>query len=162
MAKDADGIGIRPATPADAGALANILTSVGWFEHLLPADIAARIRHVAGNLVRLAESPGHDILVAEKADGDLVGYLNMHRQPCLQFPTPEGYISELFIHADHRGKGIGGRLLDDAERLARERGWWRLHLANHRERDSYRRGFYESRGWKERPAMADFVLSLRE
>jgi hypothetical protein len=42
-----------------------------------------------------------------------------------------------------------------------ERGWWRLHLANHRERDSYRRGFYESRGWKERPAMADFVLSLR-
>lgn len=155
-------IRIRPATPDDAGALTDVLKSVGWFEEMLPEDPAARLRFVAANLSRLAETEGHDILVAELEDGSLAGYLNMHRQPCLTFVTPEGFISELFIHADWRGKGIGGRLLEAAERMARERGWWRLHLVNHRERDSYRRNFYESRGWKERPQMADFILNLRD
>jgi GNAT superfamily N-acetyltransferase len=102
----------------------------------------------------------HDILVAELDDGIIAGYLNMHRQPCLTFATPEGFISELFVHEDWRGRGVGGRLLEEAERLARDRGWWRLHLVNHRERDSYRRKFYESRGWEERPQMADFILKL--
>lgn len=151
---------VRPAEPKDAGALLDVVTSVGWFDETLPDDPAQRVRVVAGNLVRLAESAVHDILVAELKDGGIAGYLNMHRQPCLTFATPEGFISELFIHSDWRGKGIGGRLLEEAERLARERGWWRLHLVNHRERDSYRRGFYESRGWEERPQMADFVLRL--
>lgn len=151
---------IRPATAADAGALVEVVSSVGWFEEMLPADPAVRVRVIAANLVRLTESPVHDILVAELDDGGIAGYLNMHRQPCLTFATPEGFVSELFIRDDFRGKGIGGRLLDEAERLARERGWWRLHLVNHRERDSYRRGFYESRGWEERPQIADFILRL--
>jgi GNAT superfamily N-acetyltransferase len=154
-------IRIRPATADDAGGLADVMVTVGTFQNL-PADPAARVRHVAGNLSRLLGVAGHDLLVAELADGDLVGYLNMHRQPCLHFATPEGFISELFIHADFRGKGIGGQLLDQAEKLARERGWWRLHLVNNRERDSYRRKFYESRGWTERPPMADFVLDLQD
>lgn len=161
MSDGGTAIRIRPATAADAGALAEVMSTIETFQNL-PKDPAARVRHVAANLSRLVDIAGHDILVAEGADGDLVGYLNMHRQPCLHFATPEGFISELFIHADHRGKGIGGRLLDEAEKLARDRGWWRLHLVNHRERDSYRRGFYASRGWSERPAMADFVLSLQE
>lgn len=160
MNAKASTVRVRPAVAADAGALTEVLTSVGWFEDVLPADPAVRIRLVAGNLVRLAETSAHDILVAELDDGGIAGYLNMHRQPCLTFATPEGFISELFIRDDCRGKGIGGRLLDEAERLARERGWWRLHLVNHRERDSYRRGFYESRGWSERPELADFVLTL--
>ncbi len=153
---------IRPAKATDAGGLVEVVTSVGWFDEMLPDDPAQRVRVVAGNLVRLAETEAHDILVAEIEDGGIAGYLNMHRQPCLTFATPEGFISELFIHADFRGKGIGGRLLEEAERLARERGWWRLHLVNHRERDSYRRGFYESRSWEERPQMADFVLRLHK
>jgi len=160
MNADATKVRIRPATPDDAGTLSEVLISVGWFEDLLPEDPAQRVRFVAGNLRRLAESPGHDILVAEVGQGGIAGYLNMHRQPCLHFATPEGFISELFIHSDWRGKGIGGQLLDEAERLARERGWWRLHLVNHRERESYRRGFYETRGWEERPELADFVLTL--
>jgi len=155
-----EAIRIRSATAADAGALVDVLTSVGWFDEMLPADPVMRVRMVAANLVRLVETEGHDIIVAELDDGGIAGYLNMHRQPCLIFATPEGFISELFIRDDYRGKGIGGRLLTEAERLARERGWWRLHLVNHRERDSYRRGFYESRGWTERPELADFVLML--
>jgi GNAT superfamily N-acetyltransferase len=160
MASDSRAVRIRPATTEDAAGLMEVVSSVGWFDEMLPDDPAQRVRVIAGNLVRLAESPVHDILVAELQDDGIAGYLNMHRQPCLTFATPEGFISELFIRDDCRGKGIGGRLLEEAERLARERGWWRLHLVNHRERDSYRRGFYESRGWEERPDMADFVLRL--
>ncbi len=161
MATDGDAIRVRPATTGDAGALAEFLITIEWFKNL-PADPAARVRHVAANLSRLVDNAGHDLLVAEIGDGVIVGYLNMHRQPCLNFATPEGFISELFIHPKHRGKGIGGELLMRAEKLAQERGWWRLHLVNHRERDSYRRKFYESRGWTERAAMADFILNLQE
>ncbi|MEM9684873.1 MAG: GNAT family N-acetyltransferase, partial [Pseudomonadota bacterium] len=103
----------------------------------------------------------HDLLLAETDAGAIAGYLNMHGQPCLTFDGDEGFVSELFVHADHSGKGIGSLLLDEAVRLGRERGWWRLHLVNNREAESYRRGFYQARGWTERERMADFVLLLK-
>lgn len=152
---------IRPAVREDAAALADILTSVGTFDAVLPAGKAARVERVAANLDRLVGVPGRDTLVADVADFGVAGFLNMHCQPCLALDGSEGFVSELFIHADCQGKSLGGALLAEAERLARERGWWRLHLVNHRERESYRRGFYAGHGWQERKPMVDFVRLLK-
>lgn len=152
---------VRPARVEDAAALAALLTSVGIFEHILPAGTAARTARVADNLKRLIGVPGHDTLIADIDGRRAVGYLNMHCQPCLTLDGEEGFVSELFIHADCQGAGVGSALLAEAERLARARGWWRLHLVNHRERESYRRGFYAAHGWQERTPMADFVLLLK-
>lgn len=155
-------IRLRPADADDATALAEILTSVGTFDAILPPAGAARVDRVATNLRRLVGRPGHDLLLAETAAGSVAGYLNMHSQPCLSFDGEEGFVSELFVHGGHSGKGIGSLLLDEAVRLGRERGWWRLHLVNNREAESYRRGFYQAQGWTERERMADFVLLLKQ
>lgn len=153
---------IRPAAMGDAPALADILTSVGTFELVLPEEAAARTGRVAENLKRLIGVPGHDTLVAEVANFGVAGFLNMHCQPCLALDGSEGFVSELFVHADCHGQGVGGTLLAEAERLARERGWWRLHLVNNRDRESYRRGFYAGHGWQERAPMVDFVRLLKD
>jgi GNAT superfamily N-acetyltransferase len=161
MQSEKAAVTVRPATLEDAPALAGALTTIGIFEKILPAGEKARAARVAENLERLIGVPGHDILVADIDGRCAAGYLNMHCQPCLTLDGAEGFISELFIHADCQGMGVGSALLAEAERLARERGWWRLHLVNHRERESYRRGFYAAHGWQERAPMADFVLLLK-
>ena len=43
---------------------------------------------------------------------------------------------------------------------AQKRGCSRLSLVNMRQRESYQRGFYKSRGWQERPEAANFILIL--
>jgi GNAT superfamily N-acetyltransferase len=161
MADAGTAVTIRPAKVEDAAALVSLLASVGIFESVLPADEAARIERVAENLRALVGVSGHDTLVADVEGHSAAGFLNMHCQPCMALDGAEGFVSELFIHADCQGQGIGSALLGEAERLARDRGWWRLHLVNHRERESYRRGFYAAHGWQERTPMADFVLMLK-
>jgi GNAT superfamily N-acetyltransferase len=73
---------------------------------------------------------------------------------------PEGYVSELFVAEGARGRGVGTRLIEAVEALARERGCSRLLLLNVRERESYERGFYAARGWQERPGVANFIKPL--
>jgi GNAT superfamily N-acetyltransferase len=73
---------------------------------------------------------------------------------------PEGYISELFVRAGARGRGIGGQLLKIVEREAKERDSQRLSLINLRGRESYQRQFYVKAGWQERSEAANFILPI--
>jgi GNAT superfamily N-acetyltransferase len=73
---------------------------------------------------------------------------------------PEGYVSELFVAEAARGRGVGTRLIEAIESLARQRGCARLMLLNVRERESYQRGFYTTRGWHERLNVANFIKPL--
>ena len=75
---------------------------------------------------------------------------------------PEGYVSELFVCAAERGKGMGSRLLEAIKEEALARGCSRLTLINLRHRESYERGFYTTRGWQERPEAASFVYLLEQ
>jgi GNAT superfamily N-acetyltransferase len=107
----------------------------------------------------LGKTAGTSLRVAE-AEGKLAGYASAHWLPNLILGGTEGYISELFVAPDSRGKGIGGALLNDLEAQARVRGCIRLSLLNLRERESYRRGFYAKRGWTERPGAANLIKRL--
>ncbi|MBC8524039.1 MAG: GNAT family N-acetyltransferase [Chlorobium phaeobacteroides] len=80
--------------------------------------------------------------------------------PYLVLPAPEGYVSELFVAESWRGQGIGKQLLATAEEEAKTRGCSRLMLCNNRDRDSYRRGFYQKLGWEERASIANFIFRL--
>ena len=150
---------IRKASPADASALTEVLRSVDYFTHLIELPFKEAYAMVARALQRDLERDDHLVLLAENADGRILGYCAVHWLPYLFFDGPEGYVSELFIHKSARGQGVGARLLEAVKVEARQRGCQRLSLLNGRMRDSYQRGFYKKKGWRERD-MANFVFDL--
>ena len=92
--------------------------------------------------------------------GQITAYASVHWLPYFILDGPEGYLSELFVHEQARGKGIGTLLLASVKKEARRRGCSRLLLENNRTRNSYLRGFYLKDGWEERTRMASFVFDL--
>ena len=72
-------------------------------------------------------------------------------------PGREGYISDLIVGADWRGRGIGSSLLEAVEKEAAGRGCVRLTLNNRVDRESYHRSFYPKAGFRERTEFANFA-----
>lgn len=153
---------VRRATAADAGGLTDLLLAMGWFGWMAQVP-REEVAAVVGRQLALALGEGqreaHTVFVADHA-GTIRGYLSVHWMPYLIRRGAEGFVSELFVHPDARGMGVGSRLLDAAVAEGRARGAERLSLLNSRKRDSYERGFYSSRGWEERPDFANFVFFL--
>ena len=107
-------IALRPATPADAEALVALMKSVAleerWIRTEWPFDEATRVERFRSSL----ETARAVCMVAERG-GALVGQYTLF---------PEGRKAELgmFVLQEERGLGLGRRLMEAGERLARERG----------------------------------------
>jgi GNAT superfamily N-acetyltransferase len=152
-------IEIRRAQANDATAITRILISLGYFERLNSVSFETAVEWVNRHLQLCHSDDSHSIYVAEERD--LLGYVSVHWLPYLFLAGPEGYVSELFVHATGRGRGIGTQLLEMVKQEAIQRDCARLSLLNNRNRESYQRQFYEKHGWQERPVMANFVLTLK-
>jgi len=156
------GFRIRHAAEEDAAAIGRILRDLGWFSDInaeAPEESTGRIERTLG---RCAARTDHTAFVAEDDAGEVIGYVAVHWLPYLFMKGPEGYVSELFVRRSYRCRGVGTRLLEEVRKEAVRRGASRLMLVNSRNRPSYKRGFYERRGWKERIEAANFVLPLKE
>lgn len=152
---------IRPAVQSDAIALARLIRSLGMFRQVQREDTEATHAHVEAHLAGCLTDDSHSVYVAVDREGAPLGYTSVHWLPFLFLAGPVGFVSELFVRESHRGCGIGGALLDEVVKAARERGCARLELSALRSRESYARRFYPKRGWEERPDMADFILELK-
>jgi GNAT superfamily N-acetyltransferase len=152
-------ITIRRVTRSDASQLTAILRSLGWFTHMTDEAPEATHERVYRHLEICMADNSHSVYVGEK-DGNILGYISVHWLPYLILRGLEGYISELFIHECGRGQGVGTQLLEVVKKEGRERGCTRLMLINNRNRESYKRQFYEKNGWQERSEMANFVIIL--
>jgi GNAT superfamily N-acetyltransferase len=150
---------IRQAKREDAQKLAVLLRS-------LPEDLPrfglepleATVKQVSEAL--RAGGDATTLLVAEEA-GEISGFVHTHWQPSVLHSGGEGFVSALFIHPGHRGRGVGQALLTRVQAEGRRRGCSRLLLLNMRDRASYTRGFYAKLGWRERPDAANFVFDLK-
>jgi GNAT superfamily N-acetyltransferase len=151
---------IRPATEADAPAIAALLRALGWFAQLAAEDSPATAARVAAHIALCVADASHSLYAAADCNGRVVGYVAAHWLPYLFLPGPEGFVSELFVDAACRGRGIGRQLQDAVVAEARRRGCARLMLVNGRSRESYRRAYYAARGWVEREDVANFVMML--
>lgn len=145
---------IRPARPADARAIAAILLDLGWFR-TLPTEPAAAARQVESR-VPDPEDLTRTMVVAEGPLGGAVGYAHWTVTCPVFLDGPSLYLTELFVAADQRGRGVGSALLDRLHDHATAIGAARVELLQHRDRDAYRRGFYARHGYVEADAFAVF------
>jgi GNAT superfamily N-acetyltransferase len=153
-------ITVRAIQVEDAGAIARIIRDVGWFEHLSRETEQTTEERVRRHIALCLADRSHSSYVAEDEVGRVVGYASVHYLPYFFLLGPEGYVSELFVDRESRGRGAGTALLNAITEEARRRGCSRLSLINSRTRESYKRRYYEQRKWKERPEVAAFVLPL--
>ena len=151
---------IRNAELRDTTAIAEILRGLGLFPYLAAETLVQTQTHVREHVKLCLSDNSHSIYVAELPGTGIVGYVAAHWLPYLMLMGPEGYISELFVKAAGRSRGVGGTLLDVVKREAKARGCFRLSLLNLRNRESYERGFYVKQGWQERPDAANFLCLL--
>lgn len=87
--------------------------------------------------------PEHEVnaLVAEDADGHLLGLA--HYRPFARplSATVGGYLDDLFVSPESRGSGAADLLLAALRKIAEERGWsvvrWITADNNHRARSKY-------------------------
>lgn len=141
---------LRGALPTDAKPIARILAETGWFGEFDELDPKRQEERVRTLLKETLASEHRECQVAVDSGGRVLGYAHCHLVTYLFLPNAEWYLSELFVEADARGQGVGSALLDWVKERGRERGAWRVALVNGRERESYQRAFYRSRGFIEK------------
>jgi GNAT superfamily N-acetyltransferase len=134
---------IRPAGPADAEAIYELIVALAIYERE-PDAVRATPDSLRAQLE--SERPPFECLLAEE-DGRAVGF-------ALFFPTfstwegrPGLYLEDLFVLEEARGSGIGRALLAALARIAVERGYGRLELAA-LDWNAPAIGFYERLGGK--------------
>jgi GNAT superfamily N-acetyltransferase len=155
---DATEIDVRDVRPSDLPALVQLILAFRRERGEID-ESEAEAASVLQAISQCRESPGHDLIVAERA-GEAVGYLALHRIPFPMLAGSEGYVSDLLVRSSLRGSGIGKALLAEAERRARQSGCVRLMLNNRVAAESYARGFFVAVGFRERRSFASFVKPL--
>lgn len=131
-------LAVRPATPADAEALAPLLGELGYPAE--PAAVEARLRALLG-------SARDAVLVAEDgAGGAVLGVLALHWGAMLHQPAPMARVGSLVVSEAARGRGIGALLLREAAALARAEGCAELELTTGMRRHAAH-AFYAARGF---------------
>ena len=94
-----------------------------------------------------APGPDQTVLVAEGAQGDLLGFVHLHA--AIDFHTGErhGHVSDIVVAPEAEGRGVGAALMAAAEDWARGRGFRLLSL--HVFADNARaRTLYERLGYR--------------
>ena len=127
---------IRDGTDQDAPALARLFDELGY--SVAAADIPVR-------LARFRERNGGRVLVAED-EGAVAAFAAVEIRFPIQHATPLIYISALAVTASARRKGLGRRLLEAVEDLARATGCTRAVLTS-AERRADAHAFYTAAGW---------------
>jgi len=146
-------ITLRTALPRDRDTVVELIHQLNVYEADLVGD---RRRDYDGAyayydelMARLSRHNGRIVLA--EANGLVVGAMGFSLDQDAAYVTGEfrshGTVTDLIIQAEWRGKGIGQRLLDEAERLTREAGLKRLMIgalvANDRAVRTYTRFGFE-------------------
>lgn len=145
---------IRPLLPGDLDAVMRLHRELGWNPAFRADGSTLRQR-----LSALINEESALLLVAER-ERKVVGYIHGETVTYLLFAGSEMLISEVFVMADARGQGVGRSLIEAIEAEAVKQRCFRISVLNSRERESYKRRFYPSMGYDERPGTAVFIKRL--
>src|SRR5262245_55610542 len=113
---------IRPATPADVPAIAQLIRDLAEYERLAHAvtfDESKLREYLFG------PRPYCEVLIAEDG-GEVVGFALFFHNYSTFRGQPGIYLEDLFVKPERRGKGHGKALLKALAKLALERDCGRL------------------------------------
>jgi GNAT superfamily N-acetyltransferase len=120
---------IRPATDADAGAVAaaveQLLVELGG-KRPPRAALEAEVRAAL-------EDPAVGATLVAEADGGIVGVLSASWQRALHVPGRYATIQDLWVDSDWRSRKVGAALVDELADLCRREGVARIEVGLPRE-----------------------------
>jgi GNAT superfamily N-acetyltransferase len=129
-------VGVRSVVHTDAAAVRDLLGELGYPMSL--DDVHARLRALDGER-------STKVLVA--VDGDAVaGLAVVHWFELLEKPGPLARLLALVVGRGYRGTGVGRRLVESAETLARRAGCLGIEVTAGIQRDEAQ-SFYEQMGY---------------
>lgn len=127
---------VRLAVPEDAEQIAQLSGQLGY-----PASTGETLQ-------RLAEISGyaeHAVYVSDE-DGTLPGWIHVAVAPSL-LACKRAEIVGLVVHEQHRGRGVGRALMEQAEQWAKEMDCISVRLRSNVQRDGAH-AFYEKSGYR--------------
>ena len=143
-------ITLRPATEADAEAVAELSEQLGY---PIAAD-AVRVR-----LAQFVTNADHVVVVAERG-GQVCGWVHAHVQQSIELAEPRGEVMGLVVSRDVRRAGLGRLLMQRAEQWARERGLDLMVLRSNVQRPESH-AFYPAIGYEHFKTQAAYRKRLR-
>ena len=156
-------IRVRGYLPTDRAFITEIVKRLSGFD--LPAWRTAEqidTTNVSAMMNAMDQSePDSAILVAEHvgdgAEGQPVGFMRLQTQTDYFTGEKQGYIANIAVDKAFEGKGIGGMLMETAEKWAEEKGYAlvTLHVFVENERALK---LYEKKGY--RPDIIKYVKAL--
>jgi GNAT superfamily N-acetyltransferase len=108
---DRQAVQLRPAATGDAERIATLFTDEGFPAG--PSDIVDRLSRF--------DSEHSRVIVADHG-GMVLGFVAVHALPRFEHSDRIIRVMALVVDAGERGRGIGGLLMEEAERLGRELG----------------------------------------
>jgi GNAT superfamily N-acetyltransferase len=130
-------LSLRPATPEDADAVAEIWR-LGWrdgHEGLVPQEL---VEARTDETFRTRAADRVEDTTVAVVDGAIAGFVMVVGDE----------VEQVYVSAPHRGTGVAGALLEEAERHVRANGhseaWLAVVAGNARAR-----AFYERSGWRD-------------
>ena len=102
---------IRPPSSSDAEAIAALFTDEGYPAG--PSDIVERMNRFASE---------HSRVVIAEHEGDVLGFIALHALPRFEHDDRILRVLALVVDAGARERGVGHRLMTEAERIAGELG----------------------------------------
>jgi ribosomal protein S18 acetylase RimI-like enzyme len=135
---------IEPATPADLPDLCQLLGLLFDQESEFQPD---PLKQTAG-LTAILENPALGQVLVARETGGCLGMVNLLFTVSTALGGRVAILEDLIVHPDHRGGGLGGRLLESAIRFAQDAGCQRVTLLTDSTNDSAQR-FYRRHGFLE-------------
>ena len=136
--KNPTGFTIRNAEARDLPSVIALIRALATFEKLAGPDDQAAARLTSD----FARGDRFELLVAQMADGAIVGYALFFMTYSTFRARPSLYLEDVFVLPERRGGGIGRVFLERLARIAVERGCGRFEWTvldwNVRAQDFYR------------------------
>jgi len=135
--------------PGDAEGVARLSGELGY---------PARAAEIEERFRRIADDPDAAVFVAIDGGDGVRAWLHVATTRDLVSPA-HAEVRALVVDADARGRGIGRRLLDAAERWAGERGHGTMRIRSNITRERAR-SFYERAGYEVTKTQHNFTKAL--